>query len=344
MIGFAGRTLGRMCCRSAELCVSNYIGRATTFIPSLSEYEPIASVCFYTGIHGHRSFQLLVEICAVEGSFVRQKTAAELVIGDRVVNMTAIPTNPQGILENIGSRGSVFVSQRDTGIDLVFYRKHLVTKKLVGSLHFNIDRDIISSGFPKSKWYMLRESGHVVGRVKLSFHRIDMKSSMVDCLVLQQALLCAQDYKEQGKMVNTDLSLDGVMFEHEKLYLFSLALEGPLIAKEGGVSEMRYYKAVLSDGAWKWCFWSSKSDCRAEKRPHGSVSILSISTVICHPTDYSCFYLKYYTREGTHDVILKATDRNRDVWCDAVFLFIAETRRYLEHFENFDTLKQYCQT
>eukprot|EP00371_Babesia_bovis_P001854 XP_001610501.1 hypothetical protein [Babesia bovis T2Bo] len=328
MLGFTGRTIGRLCCRNVELCVTNSIGKLTSLIPSITEYEPLASICYYTGIHSHRSFQLIVEICAVEGSFVCYNTVAELRVGNKVVSTTALPTSAKGILENVGSRVSTVINQRDTTIDLAFYKKQFVTRKHIVTITFNIDRDIILRDCPKNKWYMLREAGVILGRVKLSFHKLEMHRSIVDGLVLQQALLCAQEYKEQGHKINTDaclqLTSDSALYEHEKLNLFSMALEGPLIAKEGGAQQMRYYKALLTEGTWKWCYWSSKTECRADKKAHGYISILSISTVICHPTDYTCFYIKYYTQKGTHDIILKAVDRNRDVWCDAMFLFIAE--------------------
>ncbi|GBE59653.1 hypothetical protein BOVATA_011460 [Babesia ovata] len=364
MLRLAARGLTRACCRGTERCVCDYVGRVGSFITKVVDYEPLASLYFYSGIHSHRAFHLLVEICAIEGAFVRQQMVVELVVGSQRVAMTAVPTSPKGVIESVGSRGSVFVSQRDSEVELAFHRKHLVTKKHIASLNFNVDRDILSAGFPKSKWFILRVENRAIGRVKLSFHRseynhtvlnsitVDAHKSVVDCLVLQQSLLCMQDYRDEGKQLQTDvshasnqltavqLSNDGVLLDHEKIYLFSFALEGPLIAKEECASEMRYYKAMLVDGAWRWCFWSSKTDCRAGRRPQGSAAILAISTVIRHPTDYTSFYVKYYTRERSHDVILKAVDRNRDVWADALFLFIAETRRYLEHFENFDALER----
>ncbi|GIX66060.1 uncharacterized protein BcabD6B2_54960 [Babesia caballi] len=354
MLRLAGRALGRTCCRGVELCVCNHVGRMTAILPTITEYEPIASFLFYTGVHRHRGFHLLIEVCALEGAFVRQKTVLELVVGGMTVPMTAVPTNPKGVIESLGSRGLVYVTQREDQIQLLLYRKHLVTRRRLASLTFNVERDILGGDFPKSKWYTIRENGTALGRAKISFFKskpnvkflyasaVEAQQSLVDCLVLQQALMCAQEYKDAGKTIRTDLSVDGIMLEHEKLFLFSFALEGPLIAKESYASEMRYYKAVLTDGAWKWCFWSSKVDCRSGRRPLGAVAILSISTVIRHPTDYSCFYVKYYTKDGAHDVIFKAVDRNRDVWADALFLFIEEARRYLEHFETFEAVEHHC--
>lgn len=114
------------------------------------------------------------------------------------------------------------------------------------------------------------------------------------------------------------------MLEHEKIYLFSFALEGALIAKNNYASEMHYFKATIVEGSWQWCYWSSKAECRENQKSQGSIPILAISTVIRHPTDYSSFYVKYYTKEGTVDLILKAVDRNRDVWTDALYLFIEQ--------------------
>ncbi|CDR95755.1 hypothetical protein, conserved [Babesia bigemina] len=342
MLRWAALAITRACCRAAERCVCNSVGCVGSLIKKSVDCEPLASLYYYSGIHRHRAFNLLVEICAIEGAFVRQQTVVELIVGDQKVAMTALPTDPNGMIESVGSRGSVFISQRDCEVQLAFYRKHLVTKKHIATMKFDVDRDILSAGLPKSKWFILRVESRAVGRVKLSFHRIDANKSVVDCLVLQQSLLCMQDYRDEGKQVEIDLSGDGLLLYHEKLHLFSFALEGPLIAKEECASEMRYYKVMLVDGAWRWCYWSSKADCRSGRRPQGSAAILAISTVIRHPTNYTSFYVKHYTRERSHDVILKAVDRSRDIWTDALFLFIAETRRYLEHFENFDAYERHC--
>ncbi|KAK1442030.1 hypothetical protein BgAZ_400600 [Babesia gibsoni] len=339
MLRVVGKGVRAACCRGAELCVWNVAKKFGSIIPDVSEYEPIASFCYYTGMHHHRGFQLLVEICAITGEFLKSKCAVEVVAGRNSVMMSDIPISSKGFLETVGSRGSIKVSPGDTIVQLVVYRKYLVTKKRVATVVFNIEKEILQADFPKNRWYTLKHDCKVVGRVRLSFHELATRESVVDCLVLQQALLRAQDYKNAGNEINTKINGDRIMLEHEKLYLFSFALEGALIAKDNYVSEMRYFKVVLRNGAWLWSYWNSQSECREYSTPQGSIPILSISTVLRHPTDYTSFYIKFYTKEEAKDLILKTLDRSRDVWSDALYFFIQQTRFYLEHFENFSAFE-----
>lgn len=131
------------------------------------------------------------------------------------------------------------------------------------------------------------------------------------------------------------------MLEAEKIILFSYSLEGPIIAKKGYASQVLYFKAVHTNGSWYWNSWNSKEECRKNSKQEGSIPILGISTVLRHPTDYTSFYVKYYSKEGSHDLIFKSVDRSRDIWADALYMFIESVRRYLERFDNFDALKVY---
>ncbi|AFZ80219.1 hypothetical protein BEWA_030720 [Theileria equi strain WA] len=341
LLKLLGKSVRTVCCKSVEFCLYECTRRVTKAVPRPSEYEPIASLCYYSGIHNHREFQLLVNISDIEGDFLKRRTCIALEVGSHNTLATAIPISSTGVLNNIGSRASIRIRQCDNTIYIVIYKKNAVTKTQVCKLTFDIEKDIIDANFPIHKWYDLDNGNGKIGRIRLSFYKIATFQNITDCIVLQQAILCANEYANSGVDLKINIRNPDIMLEAEKIILFSFSLEGPIIAKKGYASQMLYFKAVHTNGAWYWNFWKSKEECRRNVKYEGSIPILSISTVLRHPTDYTFFYVRYYSKEGSHDLIFKSVDRSRDIWADSLYMFIENVRRYLEHFDNFDALKEH---
>ncbi|XP_954364.1 uncharacterized protein TA21020 [Theileria annulata] len=339
--GLIARALRNACSRSAELCFMECGRRVYKAIPTPSDYEPIATFCYYTGIHNHREFNLLINITDIDADFVKKHSVIEFEVGDTKVTAGAIPLSRDRILSNLQCRALVKIRMCDNELRLKVYRKSLVGNTCVADIALNIDRDIIEAKFPKDKWYSLNDDPYKKERIKLSFYKVSDGLNVIDNIVLQQAYMCINDYNESDIEVKINATNPQIMLLAEKLALLSYALEGHLIAKEDYVSQMRYYKTYLKDGKWYWSYWSCKPECRAKRNPQGSIYILSISTILKHPTDYSSFYVKYHTKDGPRDIIFKTVERSRDIWTDSIYLFIQNMREYLDQFDDLKSLENF---
>lgn len=202
LLKLMGRSVRAVCCRSVEVCLYECTRRVAKAVPRPSEYEPIASLCYYSGLHNHREFQLLVNISDIEGEFLRKRACVTLEVGNNSTTATAIPVSASGMLNNIGSRASIRIRQCDSTLHIVVYKKNAVTKTEVCRLKFDVEKDIIDANFPIHRWYTLDNGAGKVGRIRLSFYKISTFQNITDCIVLQQALLCANEYPE------TDLKID----------------------------------------------------------------------------------------------------------------------------------------
>ncbi|UKJ87851.2 hypothetical protein MACJ_000291 [Theileria orientalis] len=336
-----GKSLRNACCRSAELCFTECSRRVYKSIPTPSDYEPMATFCYYSGIHNHREFHLLINISDIEGDFLKRQCCIELEVGEFRIPATAIPVSKEGTLRNILCRASVRVRMCDSQVNLNIYRKQVLTKLLVSKLTLDVDRDILAKKFPQNSWYTLYNKSTKVGRIRISFYKVNNSLNVIDNVVLQQAILCANDHINSGAELKINILHPDIMLQAERLVLLSFSLEGPLIAKENYASQMRYFKTYQKGGKWYWSFWNSKPECRANRRPQGSVYLLSISTILKHPTDYTVFYVKYHTKDGPRNLFFKTVDRSRDIWTDSLYMFIHSMRDYIEHFDDLSSLNDF---
>ncbi|KAK2197351.1 Low temperature viability protein Ltv1 [Babesia duncani] len=324
------RALGNLCCRDAATCFLCCAHRIKALLPIPSDYEPIASLCLFSGLHDHPPFNLLIEVHNIRGNFIRKSASVEFTTSNTSSTPISLPRDNSGILENLGSRASLEIKQCDSVLRVNVFTKRIFVRSEIAFCDIDVKRDILDANYPKMARFDLVYENAKVGSIQVSFFPVGATGSVADSIVYQQALLCIHEYQTRGYCIDINLDNMDLLLERERLALVALALEGNLVSKQDYASQMYYFKPILQDDKWYWQFWGSITDCSSAHPPVGSIPIFSISTILAHPTDYTAFYIKYYTKTEYFELIFKTVGRSRDIWTDALYMFVDLNRKMRE--------------
>eukprot|EP00920_Eleutheroschizon_duboscqi_P015433 GHVT01035615.1.p1 GENE.GHVT01035615.1~~GHVT01035615.1.p1 ORF type:complete len:375 (+),score=44.07 GHVT01035615.1:475-1599(+) len=202
----------------------------------------------------------------------------------------------------------------------------------------------MDEGFPKKRWIILQNEGRTTGKLLLSFHRLELSSVQLGDLggananaatlspLVQQALLHSQ-YESEARGEPMNLNFDA-LDDLEKLRIFARVLEGPLqqLSPYGGHWTPRYFKPAEGSKShyWYWDYWNSREDFMRGSVREGRYNLLAVSLVLPDAHDRQCFYIKYHTPDGVHDLIFRRVDRDRNIWSEGLYEFIDRLRSYLD--------------
>ena len=230
----------------------------------------------------------------------------------------------------------------------VYASKLLGSDEMIGSCSISIARclmgNLASDFYGKKKQYKINQpDGGTAGQISLTFKKAN--DSQQEELPLVAGLDADQRPALYGELMEVleeggPRNLKGA----EKLRALSKVMQGKLqkIGKGLSGNTMNFF-AVLemsnpdnSDSEetvdkkkWFWAWWEDKKDfLKSSNEPDGYVPILAITSIHSDSSKPGEFVIKYVQKPGNKksEIRYKCTDKDVEVWTDALELFREEAR------------------
>ncbi|KEG01673.1 ag-1 blood stage membrane protein homologue [Plasmodium vinckei vinckei] len=260
-------------------CVKYVIKSYKRTCPHISDFEPFASMYYFSGLHNYRGFYLLVKINEIF-NINKYKHIYIIFSTDKYDFQTDdIPTNKKNRI-HVDQRADIKIRQCDETLKIDLFTKKLTKKIHIGQIKIDINSSIVEKSFPKNEWFVCFKDGQEVCKVQMSFYRISKHARPNECLFIQDGL---EIWKNKPKSANkksinlydidkkfddddenlllldnnTDINEISLM---QKLRLISFVLEQEIFVFDFYAYVSKYMSAKEIMGEWFLCFLCFKDN------------------------------------------------------------------------------------
>ncbi|GAW79232.1 ag-1 blood stage membrane protein homologue [Plasmodium gonderi] len=275
----------------SKKCVSYMIKSYKRTCPHISDFEPFASMYYFSGLHNYRTFYLLVKINEIF-NINKYKHIYIIFSTDKHDFQTdEIPTNKKNRI-HIDQRVDIKIRQCDETLKVDLFTTKLTKKVHIGQIKIDINSSVIMKSFPKNEWFVCLKDGQEICKVQMSFYKIQKYACPNECMLIQDGLeiwknkaknlrkkkISLQDIHKQFDDDDKNLSLIDVETDindislMQKLRLISFVLEQEVCVFDFYAYVPKYMFAKEIMGEWFLCFLCFK-DSKEEE-------VINIETII----------------------------------------------------------------
>ncbi|KMZ89005.1 hypothetical protein PVBG_02976 [Plasmodium vivax Brazil I] len=286
----------------SKKCVNYVIKSYKRTCPHISDFEPFASMYYFSGLHNYRTFYLLVKVNEIF-NINKYKHIYVIFSTDKYDFQTdEIPTNKKNRI-HIDQRVDIKIRQCDETLRVDLFTTKLTKKVHIGQIKIDINSSVITKSFPKNEWFVCFKDGQEICKVQMSFYKSESPVEMCtnifqkyacpsECMFIQDGLeLWKNKYKSLNKkninlqnihkqfddddknlsLIDVDTDINDISLM-QKLRLISFVLEQEICVFDFYAYVPKYMSAKEIMGEWFLCFLCFK-DGKEE-------DVINIETII----------------------------------------------------------------
>ncbi|SBT70339.1 ag-1 blood stage membrane protein homologue [Plasmodium malariae] len=271
-------------------CVTFIIKSYKRTCPHISDFEPFASMYYFSGLHNYRTFYLLIKINEIF-NINKYKQIYIIFSTDKYDFQTdEISTNKKNRI-HIDQRVDIKIRQCDETLKVDLFTTKLTKKVHIGQIKIDINSSVVMKSFPKNEWlavekdkFVCFKDGQEICKVQMSFYKIQKYACPNECMFIQDGLeiwknkskgmskkkINLQDihkeFNDDDKnlsLINEDTDINDISLM-QKLRLISFVLEQEICVFDFYAYVPKYMSAKEIMGEWFLCFLCFK-DSREEE-------------------------------------------------------------------------------
>ncbi|VWU51208.1 ag-1 blood stage membrane protein homologue [Hepatocystis sp. ex Piliocolobus tephrosceles] len=263
----------------SKRCINYVVKTYRRTCPHISDFEPFASMYYFSGLHNFRTFYLLVKINEIF-NINKYKNIYIVVSTDKYNFQTDdIHVNKKNRV-HIDQRIDIKIRQCDEFVEIDLFTTKLTKKVHIGQIKIDINTNIIKKSFPKNEWFVCFKDGQEICKMKLSFYKIQKYKCPNECMFIQDGLEIWKnksedmkkekiDYHQIHKIFDDDyhnlslINMDTDMYDislTQKLRLISFVLEQEIFVFDLYTYVRKYMYAKELMGEWFLSFLCFKNN------------------------------------------------------------------------------------
>ncbi|EUD64824.1 hypothetical protein C922_04771 [Plasmodium inui San Antonio 1] len=339
----------------SKKCVNYLIKSYKRTCPHISDFEPFASMYYFSGLHNYRTFYLLVKINEIF-NINKYKHIYIIFSTDKYDFQTdEISTNKKNRI-HIDQRVDIKIRQCDETLKVDLFTTKLTKKVHIGQINIDINSSVITKSFPKNEWFVCFKDGQEICKVQMSFYKIQKYACPNECMFIQDGL---ELWKNKSKSLNKkDINLQNIhkAFDDDdknlslvdvdtdindislmqRLRLMSFVLEQEICVFDFYAYVPKYMSAKEIMGEWFLCFLCFKDgkeedviniETIIERNIHRDINIpmLNILRIVVDSKNNTNANIMYtYENEKYHLSI--HSEHNLSYIIDAITIFTNELK------------------
>ncbi|CRG98540.1 ag-1 blood stage membrane protein homologue, putative [Plasmodium relictum] len=249
--------------------------------PHISDFEPFASMYYFSGLHNYRTFYLLIRITEIFNINKYKKIYIIFSTDKYDFKTDEITTNKKNRIHT-DQRVDIKIRQCDETLNVNLFTTKLTKKIHIGEIKIDINSSIVMKSFPKNQWFVCFKDGQEICKVQMSFYKIQKYACPNECMLIQDGLEIwknsSKNLGENKKKINfqdihknfddddenlsiididTDINDISLM---QKLRLISFVLEQEIYVFDFYAYVPKYMSAKEIMGEWFLCFLCFKNN------------------------------------------------------------------------------------
>ncbi|SBS80829.1 ag-1 blood stage membrane protein homologue, putative [Plasmodium ovale curtisi] len=154
----------------SKRCVAYIIKSYKRTCPHISDFEPFASMYYFSGVHNYRTFYLYIKINEIF-NINKYKHIYIMFSTDKYDFQTdEICTNKKNRI-HIDQRVVIKIRQCDETLKVDLFTTKLTKKVHVGEIKIDVNSSVIRKSFPKNEWFVCFKDGQEICKVQMSFYK-----------------------------------------------------------------------------------------------------------------------------------------------------------------------------
>ncbi|KJP88374.1 hypothetical protein AK88_01990 [Plasmodium fragile] len=339
----------------SKKCVNYVIKSYKRTCPHISDFEPFASMYYFSGLHNYRTFYLLVKVNEIF-NINKYKHIYIIFSTDKYDFQTdEIPTNKKNRI-HIDQRVDIKIRQCDETLKVDLFTTKLTKKVHIGQIKIDINSSVINKSFPKNEWFVCFKDGQEICKVQMSFYKIQKYACPNECMFIQDGLELWKNKSKSVKkkninlqnihkefydddknlsLIDVDTDLNDISLM-QKLTLMSFVLEQEICVFDFYAYVPKYMSAKEIMGEWFLCFLCFKDgkeqdviniETIIERNIHRDINIpmLNILRIVVNSKNKTNANIMYTYENEKYNLSIHS-EHNLSYIIDAITIFTNELK------------------